>query len=522
MKKVTLVIFNEKTPIDWSCGEKISINFTTNDLLANREKILETNCDYILFWDAINALPKSSDLENVIKTKGNLWHIGSLIGLKDKPELLDYIQPTSMLHVRIDSKIDHSSWKNSFRGCLLEKKVFKLVLLANYSNSLDIISLDFGYKALKSGVFTRYSTELTKTLNEIDNLQINLKEELQFIQQNFDTKALYWTYLNNFFKVSPFTFYKINKERKHSFLKTFDQNLKKNILKDKDLSVSVVIATLERYSFLIAELIELRKLEIPLKEIIIIDQTPEEKRSIEFLKGFDDLPIVYLESEVIGQCTARNLGIKHATSKFIWFLDDDMEDIPVNYLRKHLETIYSFKADISCGIPDEIGTKYIDRSESKIEVSDGFPTNDVLVKRNLIDEVGGFDVKMDQKQSEDQEIGLRCVKKGALSVKNNQLRIIHLRAPRGGLRNHNVRKITFSSSRNNLFQRRYFHESEIYLNLKHFSKTKTVKSILLNLRGTFVIRGSFFKKVLKIIVSTLFLPYSILILYKKYSKAKQY
>ena len=257
-----------------------------------------------------------------------------------------------------------------------------------------------------------------------------------------------------------------------------------------------------------------------MKEIIIVDQTPKEKRSKEFLQSFDDLPIVYLETDKIGQCTARNKGIEVAKSKFIWFLDDDMEEIPTNYLEKHLITIYSMNADISCGIPDEIGTNYIDRSIPKIELSDGFPTNDVLVKTDFLLDAGGFDVKMDQKQSEDQEIGLRLMKNGALSVKNNQLRIVHLRANRGGLRNHNVRKITFASSRKSVFQRRFLHYSEIYLNLKHFSKQQVLKSLLLNIRGTFIIHDGIFKKFLKFLFSLLILPNTLLVLNRRLKQAK--
>ena len=257
-----------------------------------------------------------------------------------------------------------------------------------------------------------------------------------------------------------------------------------------------------------------------IKEIIIVDQTPKEKRSKEFLQSFDDLPIVYLETDKIGQCTARNRGIEAAKSKFIWFLDDDMEEIPTNYLEKHLITIYSMNADISCGIPDEIGTNYIDRSIPKIELSGGFPTNDVLVKTDFLLDAGGFDVKMDQKQSEDQEIGVRLIKNGALSIKNNQLRIVHLRASRGGLRKHNVRKITFASSRNSLFQRRLLHHSEIYLNLKHYTRKQVYKLMLLNIRGTFIIRGFITHKILKVIIGLLLFPNTLCKIIKNLRLAK--
>lgn len=519
-KKISLVAFNESSNIEWKFGPKFSIDYSVKSLLAIRDEVLNDNSDYILFWDLKNMIPQNDDIEKILNSKGNLWHIGTKLKLNIKPQLLESIQPTSMLHLSISSTIPHSSWKNSFKGCLLEKRVFKEISISKYSNSLDIIGLDFGYKAMKSGVITRYSSVLSKTIKSSD-LLISKLDELLFIRNNFDTKAFIWCYLIGMFKISVFSFFKAYRGKENSNNIVFKHRISKYALEEKKTSVSIVIATLERYYFLERELEELRSLKPTVDEIIIIDQTPIEKRNKAFLKSFNDLPIVYVETDTIGQCSARNKGIEIAKSKFIWFLDDDMEEIPSNYLKNHLETIYSFNADISCGIPDEIGTHYIDRSIPKIELSDGFPTNDVLVKRSLLLEVDGFDVKMDQKQSEDQEIGLRLIKKGALSVKNNQLRIIHLRAARGGLRNHNVRKITFASSRNSLFQRRFLHHSEIYLSLKHFSKKQVFKSLLLNIRGTFIVRGSVLKKIAKSLLSSLVFPHSICITYKNMKKAKK-
>ncbi|QOD61509.1 glycosyltransferase [Polaribacter haliotis] len=518
--QITLVVFNDIDNIDWEFGHKIAISYATKSLLDARESILKLEATHILFWDLfIGNLPTKNQLEKTINSKGNLWHIGSKIGLSEKPYLLDAIQPTSMLHLTINHKINHSSWKNTFRGCLLEKRVFDFIDLSKYSDSLDIIGLDFGYKAMKSGVITRYSVILSEDIVE-KKASLKLKEELLFIRNNFDTKAFIWTYITNLFKISPISFYKAFSKNEKKELIVFNHSKEEDILVNKDISTSIVIATLERYEVLKNELKELQQLNPAPNEIIIVDQTPKEKRDATFLKGFSDLPIIYLEIEKIGQCSARNLGIQTAKSKFIWFLDDDMEEIPINYLQKHLETIYNLNAGISCGIPDEIGTNYINRDIAKIELSSGFPTNDVLVKRDLLIKVGGFDEKMDQLQSEDEELGLRCVKSGALNVKNNQLRIVHLRASRGGLRNHNVRKTTFASSRNSLFQRRFLHYSEIYSHFKHFTKKQVKKKLLLNIRGTFIVRGSSFRKIVKIFIGILILPNTIFILLKRSRVAK--
>ncbi|WP_418637697.1 glycosyltransferase family 2 protein [Winogradskyella sp.] len=520
-KNITLVIFNEQNDITWELGKKFSIEYTTKSLLACRDEILSVKADYIMFWDAKFPVPSTDELFCLDTSKGNLFHIGPALGIHNNPTLLDSIQPTSMLHIVANLEQDYSSWKNTFRGCLLEISVFKSIPLLDYSDSLDIIGLDFGYKAMKSGVITRFSTELSKNIVKEKDFILEKRNSLFFIRNNFDTKAFVWTYCMNFLSISPLRFFKALKTKKSNFRDVYRQPINKKSIEGKDTSVSIVIATLDRYSYLKSELEELRRLSLPANEIIIIDQTPKANRSQEFLNSFKELPIVYIETDKIGQCSSRNLGIKNATSKFIWFLDDDMEEIPAGYLSDHLETIYSLNADVSCGIPDEIGTTYINRSIPKITLSNGFPTNDVVVKKSLLDAVDGFDEKMDRLQSEDQEIGLRLIKKGALSVKNNQLRIVHLRAGSGGLRNHNVRKITFSSSRESLWQQRILNQSEIYLCYKHFSKKQVFSKLLLNVRGTFIVRGNYIKQLLKVLISFIKLPQTVLIIELRRRKAKK-
>ena len=519
-KNISLVVFNEKEPISWGYGEKFAIEYTLESLREIYHSLLKEAEDYILFWDGSIELPSQKELISVIQSKGNLWHIGPKIGMNNIPRLLDEIKPTDMLHTIVSSAIDHTSWKMSFKGALMKKDILEFIPLAHYSNSLDSIALDFGYKAIKSGVLTRYSKLLAKNHSK-KNIAIQAFDEFCFVKDNFDKKALLWSYVMNPSKISPLRFLKLLKSPKKIFQATYAYFNDKGIsFNNNPTDVSIVIATLERYEVLQNELEELSRLDLKPKEIIIVDQTPKEKRQRKFIEKYDTLRIKYFETDIIGQCSSRNLGIKYATGTYVWFLDDDMEAIPADYLKKHLETLYYFDADVSCGIPDEIGTNYIDRRESKVEISDGFPTNDVLVKRSLLNQVGGFDVKMDQKQSEDQEIGLRCVKAGALSIKNNQLRIVHLRASRGGLRNHNVRKVTFASSRNSLFQRRFLHHSEIYSNLKHFGKVKTHKSLMLNIRGSFIIRGGLFKKLTKLLIAAILLPHTIYTLYNSLRQAK--
>jgi len=521
MKTIALVLFNESEKVLWKHGPVHRITYTTEALLVAKSAILNENSDYILFWDLKNELPSYEELQDVLKEKGTIWHIGSAIGLKDKPSLIEIVQPTNMNNVRINDSINHSSWKVTFKGCLLDKNVFETVPLQNFSNSLDIIGLDFGYNAMRSGAMPRFSKKLARNVKQEISTNIKVKDELAFIKKNLDIKAYIWCYMMKFFSINPLTFLSLMRLKKNVKYPIIGGRYNSMPTSMDGVQVSIVIATLNRYKVLQEELREIRGLNPTVKEIVIVDQTPIKGRDLKFLEEFSDLPIQYVTTEKIGQCSARNKGIKASTGNYVWFLDDDMKEFPKEYLLRHIQTLQEYEADISCGIPDEVDTDFIDRTSKHVFLSDGFPTNDVLLRKELLENVGGFDETMDQLQSEDQEIGLRLVKNGALSIKNNQLRLLHLRAPMGGLRTHKVRKSTFSASRNSVLKRRLLHYSEIYLSKKHFPKKNVFYLLLLNLRGTFIVRGNVLKKIIKIIIGLILLIPTIFVLSRKNYLANQ-
>jgi len=106
----------------------------------------------------------------------------------------------------------------------------------------------------------------------------------------------------------------------------------------------------------------------------------------------------------------------------------------------------------------------------------------------------------------DQDLGLRCYLSGGIMVFSPDIRILHLRAPRGGLRKHNARVITYTSSRNMLTHRHLPNPTEIYLAKKFFTPHQVREILWLRVLGTFSIRGSILRKVLKIIIGALYLP----------------
>ena len=105
---ITLVMFNGQKPMHWDFGKVYAIGYTTTSLLDIRNDILQDASEYILFWDLeLGDIPVES-IDEITKSSGDLWHVGPRLGTQNAIELLDFIQPTNMLHLNVDTSINHS------------------------------------------------------------------------------------------------------------------------------------------------------------------------------------------------------------------------------------------------------------------------------------------------------------------------------------------------------------------------------------------------------------------------------
>jgi glycosyltransferase involved in cell wall biosynthesis len=289
--------------------------------------------------------------------------------------------------------------------------------------------------------------------------------------------------------------------------------------KDHDLMqsaypVSVIIPTVERYSYLFTVLKHLQKQTIKPREVIVIDQTPVKLRQEQFVQDFGDIGLIYLTLETLGQCTSRNMGLLKSTGDYILFIDDDVELKP-DVIEKHLKCLEYFDADVSCGVCDEVGAGPVSPDFNLIRNSDVLPTNNGMVRRSALMKSGLFDRAFNQGQRADGELGARLYKSGARLILNPEIRVLHHRAPRGGLRKHQVRKVTYATSRKYITHFRLPHATEIYLNRLHFSKAEQQEAIVLSLLGCFSIRGGFIKRVAKVLFATFIFPVLLIRIYNR-------
>jgi len=193
--------------------------------------------------------------------------------------------------------------------------------------------------------------------------------------------------------------------------------------------VSVIIATLNRYSCLSDLLADLARQSFRPYEILIVDQSNPFKEH--FYATFN-LPIRVLRQSEPALWLARNTAIRESTSEWIALLDDDVRLAP-DWLEQHLRCVQHFRCDIS------VGTFYpIERPQEKEQgrfcLSPQFNTNNSLLNRRVFEKIGLFDRQFEGQRKGDFEFGVRAHLAGFSSVLNPSSAVADVKAATGGLR----------------------------------------------------------------------------------------
>ncbi|WP_339634546.1 glycosyltransferase family 2 protein [Bizionia echini] len=193
--------------------------------------------------------------------------------------------------------------------------------------------------------------------------------------------------------------------------------------------VSVVIPTLNRYSYLKAVLLDFEKQDYPHFELLVVDQS--EPFQADFYQAFD-LPIRVIRQEEKALWLARNTAIQAAKGSLIALSEDDVR-IPSDWLSKHIACLDFFDAQVSAGVFYPKGHS-IPKARSFFAIATQFATGNALLYRSVFEEVGLFDRQFEKQRMGDGEFGARVYLAGIRSISNPYASCIDVKAGTGGLR----------------------------------------------------------------------------------------
>jgi len=530
MSNVTLVMLQpEKTPIHWTIGEKKVSKPDVRSLTdVIKDLLLNTNTDAVLFWDNLSYLPSNDLIEYLLESSNDVWHAGLRMGLSGKPEMLNYVNPTWMLNRDPDPNKTATSWRLSLRACLFRTEVLRQIgTLEPGFETLEGAGLELGYRCIRAGVFIRYIPELLPVDFAQEKVIIPLADQLRFIQLGFGGKWAKWTKFRTVL-ANPRAYFSTAHVQKIAQgadtagreVKPYQRSLPTQGITPSG-KVSVLIPTIRRYPYLRTLLGQLRNQTVPPYEIIVVDQTPQSERDAELPKDFSDLPVRWHYLDKAGQCSSRNMGLRYAQGDYVLFVDDD-DEVSSDLIEKHLRNLNVYNCSISSGAALEPDQKELPADFRFLRLSNVFPTNNTMIRKDVLRKSGLFDLAYNHGQRADHDLGMRLYLAGELMVLDPSICLLHHHAPMGGLREHKARVHTYAKSRTSVWHFNLLTVSDLYLAKRYFTPLQVKESRVINLLGTFSIHGSKLRKILKALVALVLLPKNIYEIRKRNRIADQW
>lgn len=503
---------------EWNWGQIFRSDFSVTGLRQVVRKAMERSTSGYIYFYKGDTLPEG--IHGIQKVTGYAARIytGHTVAF---PDLLSYSVPLSFFNFQpFDTSREYSTWLVSFENCMVDKALLKSNFLDVRFKSLEGAGSWWAYQQLFSGAIIRHAP----LLNSHQQTQvIPLDDQLRIVHYFMGLKWTLWTCIRMVLTGRIYAglrgvYTLVNlKSQKPTPVPILDLRDWRQAILPANPRVTILIPTVDRYPYLIKMLDQLRLQTIKPMEVLVIDQTHQAGRKEITV---NDLPLRVLTMNEAGQCRSRNHGLQHARGEYILFLDDDDEVYP-ELTEDHLRNLSFFDADVSCGLCREPGQLETPKHFRMIRVADIFSTNNGMVKRSVLEQSGLFDMVYDKGQKADGDLGARMHRSGALMMMNPAIEVLHHRAPSGGLRNHNVRKITYASSRSTITHFRLPHITELYFNLKNLNPLQQREYLWHCMVGTFSMRGNMFKSAVKAVWAFLILPKNLLELNRRLRTARQ-
>lgn len=193
--------------------------------------------------------------------------------------------------------------------------------------------------------------------------------------------------------------------------------------------VSIVIPTLNRYTYLKDILKDFEKQTYTNFEVVIVDQSQPFQK--DFYTEYN-LNINLVRQEEPALWLARNTAVKSAKGSILMLSEDDVRIEP-DWIENHLKCLDFFDAKISAGVFFPEGSS-IPRDRSYFAVASQFATGNAALYRDVFKEIGLFDRQFERQRMGDGEFGLRAYMHGVKSVSTPFACCIDVKAPSGGLR----------------------------------------------------------------------------------------
>lgn len=475
----------------WPLG---GLSTTTPSVAALNAALAELpeTAGFVLFWDAALGAPDPSRIHEAAAVPGDVWHAGLRLGMGGLPSLIDFVDPVWRFNRDPDPTIVATSWRLTWRACLVRRGVLEqLGGLCPGFESLDAAALEMGHRWIINGAAMRHVPDFVGPNAPVpaSTPALPLADEFRFILSRYGRMWAGWALWRCARNGVPAgaALSALRAARTEPLVAAGRRYRRPELDATPspvaEPAVSILIPTLDRYPTLFALLEQLRQQTTPPLEIVVVDQTGPDERRPDWPERYPDLPLRVIWRDTAGQCSSRNAGLAALAGDAVLFLDDDDEVSP-DLIGRHLAYLMARGADASCGVAEELGAGALPYHFTYERDSDVFPTNNTLLRIDALRGSGLFDLAYERGERADGDLGMRLYLSGALLGLNPAASVVHLHAPRGGLRQHNARVVTYGGSRASLRQRHLLAPTEGYLWSRYFSPRQVHEALLIRTAGT--------------------------------------
>lgn len=489
---------------DWAFGPTSSAD---DSVSAVSRALAAARTDAVLVLDGQFAPPDPILLARLLDGPADAWHAGLRLGLAGHPKALMHVHPLWMLTAPSNPDHELTSPLISLRALLVRRSVIEQ--LGGVDPAMETLSgagLEMGIRWIKAGALVRHVPDLApqgappcRPPSESDGHRC--------VARHFGRSWAYWALGRAVFRrrVTPTAAPEIERA-----IRTTDAGrppfYRTPPRPDGSTarSVSVILPTIDRYSYLEPLLLQLADQTVPPREVIVVDQTPSSHRRIDLENMAPDLPVLVSTLDEPGQSTARNLALKQATSEFVLFLDDD-DEIGPELIESHLRQLTHGVDAISGGVDDATAGPPPPGFRHR-RSSDVFPAGNSIVRRTALARSGVFDPVFDHGPRADHDLGTRLHLSGAVIVYDPSVMVFHHHAQRGGLRTHKARAVTRASARQSLTARNLPSATELYLGLRYFNPESRREARAIRIISTVSGDGPPIRRIARAIVQIALLP----------------
>ncbi len=492
---------------EWTLGPQRAVAATAPRLHST---LVDSTADAVLCLDARLPLPAEELLRDLLAGPGDAWHGGLRLGLAGQPPLLDHVNPLWMLNASAPPDIASTSWRISLRALLVRTTVLRQ--LGGPDGVFDTLGgagLDLGLRWIRAGALTRHIPDLVAEAT-IAEAPPSEADGIRLVTRHHGRRWAAWAVqralvTGEIGATSAARLLALTTHRRPEAPPHYEPPARAPGRLDR--TVSVIVPTIDRYTYLEPLLHQLAAQTVAPHEVIVADQTPGDRRRDDLGTIEPDLPVTVIGLPQPGQSTARNAAIEASTGELLLLLDDDL-DIEPDLIADHLRRLQSGVDATSGGVDDATAGPPPEGFRHR-RASDVLPGGHTILRRASLRRSGLFDPAFDHGPRADHDLGMRLHLGGAVLIYDPTVMVFHFHAPAGGLRVHGARKITRASARRSLTQRNLPAATELYLGRRYFTAHQNAEADAVRIMSILSGDGPRFRRLVRAGVQLALLPGSL-------------